>query len=708
MTIFAASIGRNASFVAFLALLTFFPKNDCYCCLALITQNRNYGHQTHHHPINRPSTKFVPGTFPLRTSTRVSVASALESSSTESQQQQEQQPTTTSASSATSTTTTTTSRINTKNVESVEFPPPLSASDRLKRSLEFYSTAVPVILNYYRLLWNIKWQQWLSGGSALTEQEIEDLWDALHEEGAEQIKQVITQLKGFYVKTAQIISSRRDLFPRQYTDALSIFTDNVDPMPASLARAVVQSELLHADEVWNDVFMEFDDEPLGAASVAQVHRAVLSPKYGGPREVAVKIQRPSIESKLLGDIANLKAISKFARDYVPELPLDYYTVFCELEQQLADEFDFVAEAVAMDRIYQACRFAPANGAGGSDDQHKSARPVPLIMPRPVPGLVSPRVLVMDFLRGVPLSRAREEMLKRGIDPDSPESKLFARKLLTSLTQVFGRCILETGFFHADPHPGNIFVLENGEVGLIDFGQVKQISGRNRETLCKIMIALDERKSDDNPEDLAKIGKLALELGVELNENAQKEAAAAVGMWLFDGTVEHLPGGYDRGELSPNSPVKELKSFPQDLVLVGRSSILIKGLSDRLGVPWSLASEWAPIARDVLAANRANPYLGSGGGDGNRVVFADSGRVRFRQVWQTFGQWSKGRAMDAVQRLPGPLRAKLAAMALQREEKRVERRRREQQERRQQNISEQLLQDEEEGKEKQNGSKATET
>ena len=83
----------------------------------------------------------------------------------------------------------------------------------------------------------------------------------------------------------------------------------------------------------------FDDVPLGAASVAQVHRAVLTEKYGG-REVAVKIQRPSIESKLLGDVANLKALSKTFRNS-DMLPLDYYTVFSELEKQLADEFDFV-------------------------------------------------------------------------------------------------------------------------------------------------------------------------------------------------------------------------------------------------------------------------------------------------------------------------------------------------------------------------------
>lgn len=130
------------------------------------------------------------------------------------------------------------------------------------------------------------------------------------------------------------------------------------------------------------------------SSVAQVHRAVLTEKYGGPREVAVKIQRPSIESKLMGDIANLKAIAKQFQD-LDALPLDYYTVFSELESQLSQEFDFVTEATNMERIY--------NSLTRSADGIARTEP-PLIMPRVVPGLVSRRVLVMDYLHGVPLSR----------------------------------------------------------------------------------------------------------------------------------------------------------------------------------------------------------------------------------------------------------------------------------------------------------------
>ena len=213
----------------------------------------------------------------------------------------------------------------------------------------------------------------------------------------------------------------------------------------------------------------------------------------------------------------------------------------------------------------------------------------------------------------------------------------------------------------DPHPGNIFVLENGSIGLIDFGQVKQISGRNRETLAKVMVALADRKSDDDVDDLRKIGDLALELGVEFNEDCGDLAPPAVAFWLFDGAVDKLPGGYDKGELSPNSPVKELKSFPQDLVLVGRSSILIKGLSSRLGIPWSLCEEWAPTARKVL-----NPEPAT-------IVNEKKGSVRFRDVVAIASVWTKGKASKAVSKLPPPLRTRVAGVALRIQKRRENKR-----------------------------------
>lgn len=196
-------------------------------------------------------------------------------------------------------------------------------------------------------------------------------------------------------------------------------------------------------------------------------------------------------------------------------------------------------------------------------------------------------------------------------------------------------------------------MDDGQIGLIDYGQVKQISGRNRETLGKVMVALSE--STGSLKDQKKIGDLALELGVEINPDAKDEAAAAIAMWLFDGSVTELPGGYDMGELSPNSPVRELSSFPQDLVLVGRSTILIKGLSSRLNIPWSLANEWAPIARTVL-------------GGGRDPVAKKDARVRFRDVWMTMKQWGKGRATRTLEKLPSPIRSRLLSLIVKVQEK----------------------------------------
>ncbi|KAL3816876.1 hypothetical protein ACHAXA_006952 [Cyclostephanos tholiformis] len=525
-----------------------------------------------------------------------------------------------------------------------DFPPPLTTVQRLERAAKFWSSAIPIVLSYYSKDAELRVKEAFTG-VPLTPDEKERVWNDMHAGGARKLADTITSLKGFYVKTAQIIASRRDLFPQEYTDALSMFTDNVDPLPSELIRAVISKELLVRGEKFDDIFAEFDEVPLGSASVAQVHRAVLTEKYGS-RVVAVKVQRPSIESKLMGDIANLKAIAKTFGD---NLPLDYYTVFCELEKQLADEFDFLAEAVAMDRIRETISRDPDTGLTCE---------CPIVMPRPVQGLVSRRVLVMDYLEGVPLSRAAEELSRRGIKPDSPEAQLFGRKLLRGLTDVFGRCILETGFFHADPHPGNIFVLDDGRIGLIDFGQVKQIGGRARETLAKVMLALDGRVSDDDPADLERIGNLALELGVELADDAPPEGPAAVAMWLFDGSVGTLPGGYDKGELSPNSPVSALKSFPQDLVLVGRSSILIKGLSDRLEIPWSLSREWAPTARRVLERN-SNTKSSTIATDGD----GRSSRVRIRDVLKLLRRWGRDKATSAVSRLPSPVRTKVAGVAL---------------------------------------------
>jgi len=111
----------------------------------------------------------------------------------------------------------------------VVFPPPLSPIDRVARAATFWGTAVPIVAQYYGLISKIKLKEVL--GSSLSQDQVESMWAAQHEDGATKLAAAVTHLKGFYVKTAQIVSTRQDLFPEQYTEALKGFTDNLDPMP---------------------------------------------------------------------------------------------------------------------------------------------------------------------------------------------------------------------------------------------------------------------------------------------------------------------------------------------------------------------------------------------------------------------------------------------------------------------------------------------
>ncbi len=176
--------------------------------------------------------------------------------------------------------------------------------------------------------------------------------------------------------------------------------------------------------------------------------------------------------------------------------------------------------------------------------------------------------------------------------------------------------------------------------------------------------------------------LALELGVVLRPGAAKEGPAATAMWLFDGSVDQLPGGYSSNELSPDSPVKELASFPQELVLVGRNTILIKGVAARLNLDWSLAKEWVPIARRLLrydggeydeddddatagGGGRRGRRKGGGGGGGRGLVR----RVKSR---------AERAGTAAMMVAPAPVRRSVAAALLRvtewREARRSRRRR----------------------------------
>jgi len=470
---------------------------------------------------------------------------------------------------------------------------PLSPKARIVRALTFWSRVLPILGAYKAVEVGSELAQSLpepligvakaSGLPVPADAESEAAaYEDLHEWGSERLEATIQELNGFYVKTGQVISTRVDLFPEQYTSRLASLQDDLVAMPTSVVKAVIQQELLLGEPL-ESIFASFDEEPLGSASIAQVHAATLV----DGRRVAVKVQRPNCEPKLRGDIANLKSFSK---KLASALPVDYYTVFCELERALQGELDFLQEAQAALKVFASV-----------SHECDGTRTTPAVgVPLPVPGLSSRRVLVMDYIEGTPLNRLAGVMEARGIKPGSPESKLAGRRILQQLSDAFGRMMLGAGFIHGDPHPGNIFVQEGAKVSLIDCGQVKQISTEYRLQLAEAILLVNEwQETGGSPKLIEAAQRKMDQFGVTFVEGAKPEAAAALALLLFGDPDAQMPGGFSNQELSADSPIKAIASFPQELVLLGRATILIKGIAKRLDIKWSLAAKWKKMAEQAL-------------------------------------------------------------------------------------------------------------
>jgi aarF domain-containing kinase len=176
---------------------------------------------------------------------------------------------------------------------------------RTKRAIEFYKRVLPVLAAYKAKELEFKLKK-------TPEEEQQRAWQELDEWGSTRIAETIHDMKGFYVKTGQVISTRVDLFPEAYTSKLQELQDSIEPMPFDLVEKVVSQELLDGAPL-SELFSSFDKEPLGSASIAQVHKA----KLLDGRVVAVKLQRPNVEPNLLGGVANLKRISKALAKSLP-------------------------------------------------------------------------------------------------------------------------------------------------------------------------------------------------------------------------------------------------------------------------------------------------------------------------------------------------------------------------------------------------------
>jgi ubiquinone biosynthesis protein len=390
--------------------------------------------------------------------------------------------------------------------------------------------------------------------------DMERRWSEFHRGSAREIHRLALEMRGLILKGCQFAGARADVVPREYVNALSRLQDRVPPKSFAVVRRTVEAELGASLE---SVFEEFAPRPIAAASLAQVHEARLR----GGRRVAVKVQYPEVADQVRGDLANLRALFR-AVGWL-ERDLDLLPIVDELAAQMPRELDFESEGRNAEIL--------ADLLGHRDEVA-------------IPGIVwehtGRRVLVMDYMEGIKITDVAA-LKQAGVDP---------AWVTRTLVDVFAEQLLAHGFFHADPHPGNLLVQPEGpRLVLLDFGLAKELPETFRAGVLGFVAALLRGDLDAMTEAL-------FQLGFETRTAAREGLRDVAELILRVGVEVRARGSLDpesltrlREEIPARVRANPLVRIPHHLVLVGRTIGLLSGVSRELGARVDLLRVAAPWA-----------------------------------------------------------------------------------------------------------------
>ena len=272
------------------------------------------------------------------------------------------------------------------------------------------------------------------------------------------LRRTLDDLGPTFVKFGQLLSTRSDILPEGVLVELQKLQDTVKPMPAGVAQAIIEGEFGAPVE---EVFDAFDPVPLGSASIGQVHRAVLR----GGEVVAVKVRRPEAPARVESDLRIMREFADFLdRRFGRRIFIDVRGLVAEFEGVIRRELDYAAEAE------NARRFA-ANFAS-----------TPVVIPGIHLDLSTSRVLTMEYIEGTRFHNIRPLLL-------TPSER---RRVASMGADAIFKMAFEDGFFHGDPHPGNLILTPHGSLALLDFGMVGYMSRGDIEALSKLFIAVVQR------------------------------------------------------------------------------------------------------------------------------------------------------------------------------------------------------------------------
>jgi predicted unusual protein kinase regulating ubiquinone biosynthesis (AarF/ABC1/UbiB family) len=397
-----------------------------------------------------------------------------------------------------------------------------------------------------------------------------------HLKSAERFYETAVRNQGLLIKTGQFLGARPDILPDEYVAVLSRLHDEVPPEPFEVIRRVVEGELGRPLE---EVFSEFDREPVASASLAQVHRAVL---HDG-RVAAVKVQYPGIDRLVDIDLRNMSFFIGLLNRL--DGSMDYRFVAEEMRANIPKELDFINEGHNAEKI-------AANFAGTED----------IVVPRIYWEHTTKRVLVMEYIDGVKITDV-EGIRAIGVDPAD---------IAKILMYAFSEMILRHGFFHADPHPGNLMVLPGPKLVLLDFGLSKELGPRFTDLFVQYTRALVAN-------DVMAMGTAFRELGFRTKQDSAEgyEALSEAYIGRVARSITERNAGWfelEDVESSYQDVVSILKAnpmtaVPPELLLVGRVTGLLNGLSKTLKARTNMVFAMAAIIEQHEAAK-------AGGHDAN--------------------------------------------------------------------------------------------
>ena len=388
--------------------------------------------------------------------------------------------------------------------------------------------------------------------------------EALRED-AEKLVQELQGMGPTYVKLGQLLSSRVDLLPVAYTEALRTLQDHAEPVPFDVVRQVAEEEL---GTRLSAVFIDVDPEPLGSASMAQVHRATLR----DGRVVAAKVQRPGIRSQILDDMDVISELAATFDEHVGAARRAGLTAMVEeFRRAVLDELDYRHEAANLRMLAEVV---------GPYDR--------LVTPEPVEERSTARLLVMTMVEGTNVGSLGTTAVP------AAEGEI----LVSQLFKAYLDQILVRGVYHADPHPGNVVLTFDRQLALLDLGMTGRLSPDLRDALVRMLAALGEGRGADVATALERAGERL----DDFDRNGLQRDVSALVVTLDGADVEGMEVGRQLAELARLALRNGLRPAPE-LSMVGKALLNLDDVARRLAPTYrpaaAIREHMASLTRDQL-------------------------------------------------------------------------------------------------------------